>query len=145
MAGKVEIQGMEQLKRALTSLPKEMRAPILRDVARTPAAKAASIARKLFPYGDTGKTVRTIGILKVKNPMQTFLEIGFSGRTFGYIYVSRNIISRQNRGSIKGTPWLFHRAGEMITAEGTRQMRMDLGKVMARHFKKFGYAPRMSL
>jgi hypothetical protein len=145
MAGKVEIQGLDQLKRALTSLPQNMQAPILRDISRTPAAKAASIARKLFPYGNSGKTARTIGTLKVKNAKQTFMEVGFRGRSLGYIYISKNVISRKKRGSVKGTPWLFHRSGDMITAEGTRQMRMDLGKVMARHFKKFGYAPRMSL
>lgn len=145
MAANVEIQGLEQLKRALSSLPQEMKAPVLRDISRTPAAKAASIARKLFPYGSSGKTVRTIGVLKVKNTRQTFVEVGFRGRSLGYIYISKSVIQRKKRGSVKGTPWLFHRSGDMIAGEATRGLRTDLGKVMARHFKKFGYAPRMRL
>ena len=145
MAGKVEIQGLDQLKRALTSLPQNMQAPVLRDIARKPAAKAAGIARRLFPYGSTGKTARTIGTLKVKNSKQPFVEVGFRGRSLGYIYVSKSVINRKKRGSIKGTPWLFHRSGDMISGETTRELRADLGKVIARHFRKYGYTPRIGL
>lgn len=145
MAAKVEIQGLDKLKAALKTLPQEMRAATLRDIARKPAAVAAGQARKLFPYGSSGKTVRTIGTLKVKDNRQTYVQVGFRGRSLGYIYISKNVIQRNKRGSIKGTPWLFHRAGDMVTAEGTRMLRTDLGKVMARHLKKFGYQPRISL
>lgn len=145
MPAKVEIVGLDKLKRALVSIPQDMRAPILRDIARKPASQAAGIARRLFPYGNTGKTVRTIGVLKVKNGRQPYVEVGFRGRSLGYIYISKSTIQRAKRGTIKGTPWLFHRSGDMIMSSAKRQMKVELGGVIARHLRKYGYSPRMRL
>ncbi len=138
--GNVEIQGLDTLKLALRSLPENLRPAVLRDIARKPASKAASVSRQLFPYGDSGKTARTIGTLKVKNSKQTFVEVGFRGRSLGYIYVSKNVISRDKRGTIKGTPWLFKRAGTML---GTRELKTDVSKVIGKHFRKYGYKPAL--
>jgi hypothetical protein len=138
----VEIQGLDKLKRALTGLPRELRAPVLREIAKKPAAKAASIARRMFPYGDTGATVKTIGVLKVKHPDQTYVSVGFRGRSLGYIYISAPTITRHKRGTIKGTPWLFDRAGEAMRATGMREMKIDLSRAMARYLRRFGYTVR---
>lgn len=132
----VEIQGLDTLKMALRSLPEKLHAPVLRDISRKPATKAAGISRQLFPYGDSGKTARTIGVLKVKNSKQTFVEVGFRGRSLGFIYISKNVISRTNRGTVTGTPWLFKRAGQML---GTRELKTDIGRVIGRHFRRYGY------
>jgi hypothetical protein len=143
--GKVEIVGLEKLQKMLNTLAPELKPPILREIARKPAQRAAAIARKIFPYGDKGGTVRSIGTLKVKNGKQTFVQVGFRGKSKGYIFISKDIISRRNRGTIKGTPWLFHRAGDLINASGKTEMKADISKVIARHFRKSGYKPTMRL
>lgn len=138
----VEILGLDKLKRALAGMPEATRAPILRSIARRPASKAASVARQLFPYGDTGVTVRTIGTLKTRDPRQTFVEVGFKGRSLGYIYISKEVITREGRGSVKGTPWLFDRAGQVIRNAAKTEMKIDISRVMARYLKRYGYTMR---
>ncbi len=143
--GKVEIIGLDKLQRMLATLAPELKPPVLREIARKPAQRAASIARNLFPYGSTDKTTRSIGTLKVKNSKQTFVQVGFRGRSKGYIFISKDVIHRKNRGSIKGTPWLFHRAGDLIGSIGKSELKADISKVIARHFRKSGYRPTMRL
>lgn len=136
---KVEIIGLDKLQRALRGLPVEVRAPVLRDIARKPAGRAASLARQLFPYGDSGATIRTIGVTKVRDQRQTFVEVGFRGRSLGYIYISGSTIHRRLRGTIKGTPWLFERAGNMLKGSLKKDLNIDLSKVIARYLRRYGY------
>ena len=141
--GKVEILGLENLKAALTrSIPAELRPGLLRAIATKPAQRAAAIARALFPYGASGRTVRTIGVIKVKNAKQPYVEVGFRGQSLGYIYVSKSVIQRAKRGTIQGTPWLFHRAGDRIEAPGKQEMKVDMSRAIAKALKKHGYAMR---
>jgi hypothetical protein len=141
--GQVEIIGLENLKAALTrSIPAELRPALLRAIATKPAQRAAAIARALFPYGSTGRTVRTIGVMKVKNAKQPYVEVGFRGQSLGYIYVSKAVITRKKRGSVKGTPWLFHRAGDRIEGTGKNEMKVDISRAIAKSLKKHGYAMR---
>lgn len=141
--GKVEIQGLDNLKAALMkSIPAEMRPGLLRAIATKPAQRAASIARALFPYGETGRTARTIGVMKVKNAKQPYVEVGFRGQSLGYIYVSSPLISRTKRGSVKGVPWLFHRAGDQIEGGAKNELKLDLSKAIARGLRKHGYTMR---
>jgi hypothetical protein len=140
--GKVEIIGLENLKAALKSLPLEMRAPTLRAIATKPAQRAAAIARALFPYGKSGRTARTIGVMKVRDKRQPYVEVGFRGQSLGYIYVSKNVVTRKKRGSVKGVPWLFHRSGDRIEGGTKNELKVNLTRVMARQLKRYGYSMR---
>lgn len=140
--GQVEIQGLDNLKQALSSLPKELQPAILRAIAQRPAQRAAALARALFPYGNTGKTARTIGVIKVKDARQPYVEVGFRGQSLGYIYVSAPVIERKKRGSIKGVPWLFHRSGEQMEGTIKRGMSVDISKKIAQNLRKYGYTVR---
>ncbi len=134
----VELLGADKLIRVLKELTTDdMRPFVLREIARRPAMKAAQIARNLMPIGETGETARTIGILKVKNPKWTFVEVGFRGRSLGHIYMSGAVIRRQKRGSVKGFPWLFEKTG--TASQGLRgAMKVDVTKVFVRAFKRRG-------
>lgn len=140
---KIEIQGLERLKGMLNGLRAEMRPAVLREIARKPATKAAGIARNLQPIGATGATARTIGIMKVKNAKWTFVEVGYRGRSLGNIYLSAPTITRQNRGTIKGFPWLFKRAGENLMTSGKIELKTDMSKFMGRIMRRHGYRPRI--
>jgi len=143
MANNVEIIGLDNLKAALNrSIPAELRPGILRAIATKPAQRGAAIARALFPYGNTGRTVRTIGVIKVKNPKQPYVEVGFRGQSLGYIYISAPVINRKKRGSVKGTPWLFGRAGDQIKSSGKSEMKVDMSRAIAKALKKHGYTMR---
>ena len=136
---KVEIIGLEKLKAALKSLPEDMRPMVLRDIARKPALKGAQAARAFMPIGDTGATAKTIGVIKVKNAKQTFVEVGFRGRSLGHIYMSGATITRSKRGTVKGFPWLFNKSGEAIKSSGKMELKTDMSKLIARGLKKRGY------
>jgi len=135
---KVEIVGLEKVKRAINRVvPEDMRPAVLRDIAAKPAMKAAGIARHLMPIGDTGRTAKTIGILKVKNPRYTFVEVGFRGRSLGHIYMSGTVINRRKRGSVKGFPWLFEKTGQ--SAQGLKgEMKVDITRTFVRGIKRRG-------
>jgi len=135
---KVEIIGLNRLQSGLKSVPQEMRPMVLREIARKPAQRAAVIARQLQPIGDTGATGRTIGTRRVVNPRQTFVEVGYRGRSLGHIYISAPLIHRRGRGTIKGYPFLFRKAGENMKASGRAELKVDLTKVFVRAFKKRG-------
>lgn len=134
----VELIGKDKLLRAFKEIiPVDMRPMVLREIARKPALKAGNIARVLLPIGDTGATAKTIGILKVKNPKWTFVEVGFRGRSLGHIYMSGHVITRRKRGSVKGFPWLFQKTG--IRAAGMKgELKTDLTKLFVRSFKRRG-------
>lgn len=134
----VEILGLDKLKRAIKDVvPSDMRPMVLREIAKKPAMKAANVARQLLPIGDTGATARTIGIMKVRNPRWTFVEVGFRGRSLGHIYMSGTVIRRRKRGSVKGFPWLFEKTGQ--SAQGFKgDMKVDVTKLFVRAFKRRG-------
>ncbi len=136
---KIEIEGLDKLKRALNSLPGEVRPLVLRGVATKPAKRAAVVARRMQPIGETGETAKTIGILKVKNSNQPFVEVGYRGRSLGHIYTSAETITRRGRGTIKGFPQLFHRAGDDIRTSAQKEMNVDITNILKRGMRKFGY------
>lgn len=139
MSNKVEIIGLEKLKAALKAIPMDMQPPVLRDLARPVSTKGAQIARTLQPIGHTGVTVKTIGILKVKNSKQTFIEVGYRGRSLGHIYMSGATITRSKRGTVKGFPWLFSKTGDSLKGSGKMELNRDISRFIARQFKKRGY------
>lgn len=134
----IEIIGLSRLKNVLNLVREDMRPMVLRDLARKPALRGGQIARQLQPIGDSGETAKTIGVLRVKNSKQPFVEVGYRGRSLGHIYTSGNTISRKNRGTIKGFPWLFKKAGGQLDASGRAEMKADLTKVFVRAFKNRG-------
>lgn len=141
---KIEILGLEKLKHALSrGLPSDMTPIVLRDIARKPASRASSLARQLQPIGNTGATARTIGLRKVSNPRQTFVEVGYRGRSLGHIYMSAPIIMRHKRGTVKGFPWLFKSTGEKLRASGRAELKADISKVIGRSLRKRGYRARI--
>lgn len=135
---KVEIIGLDRLKNVLKMVPDDMRPMVLRDIARKPALRGSQIARTLQPIGDTGQTAKTIGVLRVKNSKQPYVEVGYRGRSLGHIYTSGQTISRKNRGTIQGFPWLFKKVGDQLDASGRAELKADLTKVFVRAFKKRG-------
>jgi hypothetical protein len=135
---KVEIIGLDKIKAVFNSLPEDMRPYLLRDLARKPALRGSAAARNLQPIGDTGATAKTIGVLRVKNSKQPFVEVGYRGRSLGHIYTSGQTISRKNRGTVKGFPWLFEKAGDVIRTGAKAEMKGDITKTFVRAFKKRG-------
>lgn len=141
---RIEIQGLDKLKHALSKgLPSDLHPAILRDIARKPASMAASVARQLQPIGDHGITARTIGVRKVGNSKQTFVEVGYRGQSLGHIYMSGVIIQRRNRGAVKGFPWLFRRTGEQVRHSGKKELKVDISKLIGRSLRKRGYRARI--
>lgn len=135
---KVEIIGLDRLKNVFSMIPNDTRPMVLRDIARKPALRGGQIARQLQPIGDTGATAKTIGVLKVKNAKQPFVEVGYRGRSLGHIYTSGETIRRDKRGSVKGFPWLFKKAGDQLGSTGRAELKADLTKVFVRAFKSRG-------
>ncbi len=135
---KVEIVGLEKLRGVFKQVPNDLRPYILRDMARKPANRGSGIARHLQPIGDTGATAKTIGVLKVKNNKQPYVEVGYRGRSLGHIYVSATAIKRTKRGTIKGFPWLFKKTGNALSSSGKAEMRADVTKAFVRAFKSRG-------
>jgi len=140
---KIEIQGLDRLRGALKSLPKDLQPAILRDIARKPAMRASAVARSLQPIGDRGVTARTIGVLKTKNPRHTFVDVGYRGRSLGHIYMSGPTISRNKRGTVKGFPWLFKNTGEQVRTSGRASLKADISKIIGRSLRRRGYRPRI--
>lgn len=137
---KVEIVGLGKLQQALSrGLPSDLTPYVLREIARKPAQSASRVARDYMPIGDTGATGRTIGVRKVANAKQTFVEVGFRGRSLGHIYISGETITRKGRGTVKGFPWLFRKTGEAVKVSGKAELKMDMSKLIARGLKKRGY------
>jgi hypothetical protein len=142
---KIEIQGLQDFNRFLqTQVPDEVRPMIIRNIARKPALKAVQEARRLQPIGDTGVTARTIGILKVRDQKQTWVEVGYKGRSLGHIFTTPKKqvqwVVRQKRGRIKTFMWLFQRAGDNIQGIAMRDMKNDITNVLVRAFKRSGFA-----
>lgn len=135
---KIEIIGLDKLKSVFNAIPIDMRPSVIREIAKKPANKAVSIARQLQPIGKSGVTAKTIGLLRIKNQQQPFVEVNYKGRSLGHIYTSGATISRRGRGVIKGFPWIFNKAGTQINSSARSDMKVDLTKLFIRSFKKRG-------
>lgn len=135
---KVEILGLEKVRAAFKGAGMDLTPYVLRDMARKPAIRGANIARHLQPIGESGATAKTIGVTRVKNPKQPFVEVGYRGRSLGHIYTSGETITRSKRGTVKGFPWLFKKAGDTLGASGRNELRVDLTKAFVRSFKSRG-------
>eukprot|EP00919_Chromeraceae_sp_WS-2016_P068471 GHVR01162162.1.p1 GENE.GHVR01162162.1~~GHVR01162162.1.p1 ORF type:complete len:142 (-),score=10.42 GHVR01162162.1:180-605(-) len=138
----IEIVGVDKFRFALGSLPGECRPVVCRQVANKPAQYAAAEARRMQPIGSTGKTARTIGILRVRNAQQPYVEVNYKGRSLGHIYTSGTTITRSGRGSVKGFPNIFHRAGDNVRGKAQREMKVDMTNILVRALKKYGYSPK---
>ena len=136
MANNIEITGIDDIRRALNSLPESVRPYVLRQIAQKPAQRAVVEARRLQPIGETGATTRRIGILRIKYSNQTVVEVAYKGG-LGNIYTSAETISRSGRGSVKGFPTLFKKAGENIRSVAESEMKVDVTAVMVRSMKRY--------
>jgi hypothetical protein len=139
---KIEIVGMDELLKAFKHLPEEVNASVIRNVARKPANKIVSQARKLFKYKDTGATKRSFGILKVKDLKQKFLEIGIKGRSLAYIYLFGDGSDRQKKsgastGSIDPTGNVVQEAAEKVGNSATKDMEVDLSKTIQKALRRY--------
>lgn len=142
---KIEIQGLSEFNRFLsTTVPDEVRPSIIRGIARKPALRAVQEARRLQPIGETGVTARTIGILRVANPRQTWVEVGYKGRSLGHIFTTPKkqlqYVVRKNRGRIKTFMWLFERAGQNISDVARNDIKTDITNILVRAFRRRGYS-----
>ncbi len=136
MANNIEIQGLDDIRRALNNLPESVRPYVLRKIAAKPAQRAVIEARRLQPIGDTGETARRIGQLRVKFNNQTFVEVGYKGG-LGNIYTSGETISRTNRGIVKGFPMLFKTAGSNIKGPALAEMKVDITSALVTGMKRY--------
>lgn len=136
----IEIQGMQQLTKMLDGMDKELSASVIRNVARKPANRVVSTARKLFPYRKTGTTKRTFGILKLANKAQRYLEIGVKGRSLAWIFMSGATNRKQKKtgretGDIKPIGNILFDAAEQ--SQGiTKEIAVDLNKVIAKYINR---------
>jgi hypothetical protein len=138
----IEIQGLDQLQRALKGLPEEVNASVIRNIARKPANKIVSLARKKFTRNKTGRTKRSFGILKIKNQKQKFLEIGVKGRSLAWIHLSgavgRKKKSGAKTGDIDALGNIFQDAAGEVGATVTKEMSVDIGKIIGKGLRKYG-------
>lgn len=145
MAATVEIQGLDKLQETFRMLPSELRPVILQAVARKAATPIVREARHLVPQ-DTGKTAKSVGVLRVRNRMQPYVEVGFKGKSLGYIYLTgaknRHTKKGAYRGDIEKIPNPFHRAADHVGENVKKEMNLDLSKVIARALRKRGYTVR---
>ena len=137
----IEIQGLNELMRAFDNVPKEVGPSVIRNVARKPANRVVAIARKLFPFKDTGTTKRSFGILKVSDKMQKFLEVGVKGRSLAWIFMSgasnRQKESGASTGDIRPIGNILFDAAEQASGVQKELQQVELSKVIAKAFKRY--------
>ena len=138
---KIEIIGMSELTIALKNLPKEVEASAIRAVARKPANKIVSLARKMFTPKDTGGTKRTFGILKVKDKTQKYIEIGIKGRSLAWVFMlgafDRKKSTGEKTGTISPIGNVIQKAASSAGSSSLKEMSVDLNKILARGLKKY--------
>lgn len=138
----IELVGLEPLLKALKNMPDEFTGNVIRNIARKPGNKVVSLARKLFPYKDTGVTKRTFGILKVKDLKQRFIEIGVKGQSLAWIFMS-GAFGRKKKstgaetGDIKPVGNVIHKAGDQLASSIKKEMAVDLNKILIRGLKRY--------
>jgi hypothetical protein len=137
----IEIEGLTELRKAFEGIPKEVEASVVRNIARKPSNKIISVARHLLP-SDSGVTARSLGILKVKDRKQMFVELGIkAGRSLAYIYMfwkghGRVKKTGESTGKIKPTGNVIERAADKLRNTTMREMAVDISKVIAKAFKR---------
>jgi hypothetical protein len=138
---KIEIQGLDELRKAFKNVPEELEASVIRAIARKPGNKIVSLARKLFKPKDTGVTKRTFGILRVKDNKQKFIEIGVKGRSLAWIFMhgafNRKKKSGASTGDIKPIGNVIQEAAGKLESAVTKEIAVDLNKTIARGLKRY--------
>jgi hypothetical protein len=138
---KIEIQGLDELRKAFKNVPEELEASVIRAIARKPGNKIVSLARKLFKPKDTGVTKRTFGILRVKDNKQKFIEIGIKGRSLAWIFMqgafNRKKKSGASTGDIKPIGNVIQEAAGKLESAVTKDIAVDLNKTIARGLKRY--------
>jgi hypothetical protein len=136
----IEIKGLDELIKGLENVPKEVTPSVIRNIARKPANKVVSAARKLFPYKDTGRTKRSFGILRVVDRMQKFVEVGVKGRSLAWIFMlgasDREKASGARTGDIKPIGNILEDAAGQST-EVTAEISVDLTRVIEKAIKRY--------
>jgi hypothetical protein len=140
MANKIEIIGLKDLMKAFDGLPKEIGPSVIRNIARKPANKVTSIARSLFKFIKTGYSKRTIGVKRVKDRMQPYLEVGIKGRSLVPIFIKGAKGRKRKSGAKTGD---IKPIGNIITEAAdkglmlNKEMAVDLSKHIARSLKRY--------
>lgn len=139
----IEIQGIEELRKAFANVPKEIEASVIRNIARKPGNKIISLARHLLP-ANTGQSARSLGFLKISDPKQTFIELGIKGRSLAYIFMfwkdkERFKDSGASTGRISSPGNVIDRAARQLQNSTIREMKIDITRTIAKAFKR--YAP----
>jgi hypothetical protein len=137
----IEIEGLAELQKALSGLPKELEANVVRTIARKPGNKIITLARRLFTPYDTGITKRTFGILKVTDLKQRFIELGIKGRSLAWIFMSGAFgrVKKSNgasTGDIKPIGNVIEQAAAQMASAATKEMTVDLNKVIVKFLKR---------
>jgi hypothetical protein len=138
----IQIEGLEELQKAFKGLPAELEASVIRNVARKPANRIVSLARQMFTPKDTGKTKRSIAILRVKDLKQRFIEIGIKGRSLAYIYFfgggeRYKYSTGTSTGKIKPTGNVVEKAADQLASSITKEFQVDITKVIEKGLKKY--------
>lgn len=137
----IQIEGLNELMSAFENMPKELGPSVIRNISRKPANRVVSAVRKIFPYKKTGKTKRSFGILKVKDKFQKFLEIGVKGRSLAWIFMSgaysRKTKKGKETGDINPIGNLLPKAAEMVATQASKEIVVDINKVIGKTFKRY--------
>jgi hypothetical protein len=139
----IKIEGLEELQKAFKNLPQELEASVIRNIAKRPANRIVSKARELASYLlPFRNSKRAFAILPIKDNKQKFVEVGIKGRSLAYIFmfsrgVERHKGSGSSTGTIKSVGNLIQRAAGELEADGTREMNVELSKVIAKAFKRY--------
>lgn len=136
----IEIQGLDQLVKALSGLPKEVGPSVVRNIARKPANRIVSAIRKLFPFKKTGATKRTFGIKRVKDRLQMFLEVGIKGRSLAPIFImgakDRKKKSGAETGDIPAIGNIVKEGAENALG-ADKELQIDIARHIEKSLKKY--------
>lgn len=138
----IEIEGLQELRKAFNGLPKELEASVIRNIARKPANKIVSLARRLFRFKLTGFTKRSFGILKVKDRRQMFIEVGVKGRSLAWIFMQgafnrRKKTTGAKTGDIKPIGNVIEEAAGNLDTAILKEMSVDITKIIAKGLKRY--------
>ena len=139
----VELVGLKELQTAFKMVPEEVNASVIRNIARKPANKIIAKARELVDYltpVTDGK--KQIGVLRVKNVKQKFIEIGIKGKSWLYVFMfskgqERHKDSGASTGVIKPVGNLIQEAAGQVDSEVLKEMQVDITKTIAKAIKRY--------
>lgn len=138
----IEIVGLENLRKAFEGMPKEVEATAIRAIARKPAARIVTLARKLFKFKKSGFTKRSFAILKVQNLKQMFVEVGIKGRSLAWIFMqgawSREKKSGASTGDITPIGNVIQEAAGSLESTVKKEMSVNISKVIAKAWRRYG-------